>query len=189
MFCRRSKDVWCGLNYRACDQPDFADRAITELVRCQKAGARGVGELIDKGGGLTRNAGNAAPLHIDDPRLDPILEKCAELHLLVNVHVGEDRWMYEPMDQTNDGLMNAFTWKVLSPATGCFITFRLVCAMPRSVLPGPPKAPDPTSKGAADPGTLDAFVPASHRNSNPTVRPQFSQGTADDRRSHGDLPE
>ena len=67
---------------------------------------------MDKGGGLDRRAGNGVLLHIDDPRLDPVLEKCAELRLPVNVHVGEDRWMYEPMDQTNDGLMNAFTWKI-----------------------------------------------------------------------------
>jgi predicted TIM-barrel fold metal-dependent hydrolase len=51
-------------------------------------------------------------MHCDDPRMDPILEKCAELRLPVNIHVGEDRWMYEPMDQTNDGLMNAFKWKI-----------------------------------------------------------------------------
>jgi predicted TIM-barrel fold metal-dependent hydrolase len=51
-------------------------------------------------------------MHIDDPRMDPILEKCSELRMPVNIHVGEDKWMYEPMDQTNDGLMNASKWRV-----------------------------------------------------------------------------
>ena len=40
------------------------------------------------------------------------LAACAQLRLPINIHVAEDRWMYEPMDQTNDGLMNAWTWRV-----------------------------------------------------------------------------
>ncbi|MCZ7635996.1 MAG: amidohydrolase [Verrucomicrobia bacterium] len=44
--------------------------------------------------------------------MGPILDRCAELGLPVNIHVGEDRWMYEPMDATNDGLMNAYTWRI-----------------------------------------------------------------------------
>src|SRR2546430_3251001 len=52
-------------------------------------------------------------LHIDDPRMDSILDKCVELSMPVNIHVGEEKWMYEPMDQTNDGLMNAWKWRVV----------------------------------------------------------------------------
>lgn len=106
--------VWCGLDYSAADQPDFAAKAIAELERCHKAGARGVGELSDKGRGLNRSNANPGPagLHLDDPRLDPILERCADLGLPVNVHVGEDLWMYGPMDASNDGLMNGFKWKI-----------------------------------------------------------------------------
>jgi predicted TIM-barrel fold metal-dependent hydrolase len=106
-------EIWCGLDLSGIDRPDFAVRAIAELERCRRVGARGVGELSDKGRGLGFNANrNAPPMHIDDPRMDPILDRCAALGLPVNIHVGEDRWMYEPMDATNDGLMNAFTWKI-----------------------------------------------------------------------------
>ncbi len=105
--------VWCGLDYTSLGQPGFAAAAVAELERCRAAGAAGVGELSDKGRGLGATT-NALGLHIDDPRLDPILAKCAELRLPVNIHVGEDRWMYEPMDETNDGLMNAWKWRVAS---------------------------------------------------------------------------
>jgi len=44
--------------------------------------------------------------------MDPILERCADLGLPVNIHVGEDRWMYEPMNASNDGLMNSFKWRI-----------------------------------------------------------------------------
>ncbi len=104
-------EVWCGLDYTGLTEPGFGHRAVAELVRCREAGATGVGELSDKGRGLGATT-NAPGLHIDDPRLDPVLEKCAELRLPVNIHVGEDKWMYEPMDQTNDGLMNAWKWRV-----------------------------------------------------------------------------
>ncbi len=106
--------VWCGIDYAGFDQPGFGPAAIAELERCRKAGAMGVGELSDKGRGLGAST-NTLGLHIDDPRMDPILAKCAELRLPVNIHVGEDRWMYEPMDEFNDGLMNGWKWRV---ATG-----------------------------------------------------------------------
>ena len=101
-------ELWCGIDYTGFDQPGFAERAIAELERCARAGARGVGELSDKGRGFQGTAG----MHIDDPRMDPIFQKCADLGLPVNIHVGEDRWMYEPMDRYNDGLMNSYKWKI-----------------------------------------------------------------------------
>ncbi len=104
-------EVWCGLDYTGFDRPGYGPAAVAELERCRKLGATGVGELSDKGRGLGATT-NITGLHIDDPRLDPLLEKCAELHMPVNIHVGEDQWMYEPMDQTNDGLMNAWKWRV-----------------------------------------------------------------------------
>ena len=103
--------VWCGIDYTGMDQPGFGPAAVAELERCKKAGATGVGELSDKGRGLGA-ATNRLGMHVDDPRMDPILEKCADLRMPVNIHVAEDKWMYEPMDAANDGLMNAWTWRV-----------------------------------------------------------------------------
>jgi predicted TIM-barrel fold metal-dependent hydrolase len=110
LFGRHPKrfEVWCGFNLSGIDQPGFGPAAIAELERCHKAGAKGVGELSDKGKGLS----GAPAVHCDDSRLDPLFEKCAELGMPVNIHIGEDQWMYEPMDEHNDGLMNAYTWKI-----------------------------------------------------------------------------
>lgn len=106
-------ELWCGFNYTDYDKPYFGPAAVKELERCHKMGAKGVGELGDKGSGEIYSkpvAGNG--LHIDDPRMKLLLEKCAELHMPVNIHVAEDFWMYEPADSTNDGLMNAGDWHV-----------------------------------------------------------------------------
>jgi uncharacterized protein len=107
-------EMWCGFDLKAFDQPGFGSAAMKELERCKRAGARGVGELSDKGRGLS----GAAGVHIDNPIMDPILEKCADLGLPINIHVGEDQWMYEPMDEHNDGLMNAFKWKIPNDPAG-----------------------------------------------------------------------
>jgi predicted TIM-barrel fold metal-dependent hydrolase len=105
--------TWCGIDFNGLHEPGFGPAAVAELERCHKAGAKGVGELSDKGRGLGATS-NTLGMHLDDPRMDPILQKCAELQMPVNVHVGEDRWMYEPMDTTNDGLMNAWKWRIRS---------------------------------------------------------------------------
>src|SRR5579872_6689032 len=100
--------VWCGIDFTGYDRPGYGPAAVAELERCVEAGAQGVGELGDKGKGLFYGEPKAWGMHIDDPRMDPVLEKCADLGLAVNIHVADPIWMYEPMDEHNDGLMNAY---------------------------------------------------------------------------------
>jgi len=97
--------LWCGLELSG----TTAD-AIKELERCVKKGARGVGEISDKGSGLLR--GDTPSLHIDDPKMDPILDKLAELGLPINFHCGDPRWMYEPMDPHNDLLFESYYFRL-----------------------------------------------------------------------------
>lgn len=106
-------ELWCGFDYTGYDLPGFGASAVAELERCYKMGAKGVGELGDKGRGLFySNPARAFGMHPDDPRMDLLFEKCAELKMPVNVHVADPMWMYQKMDSTNDGLMNAFKWRL-----------------------------------------------------------------------------
>lgn len=105
--------IFCGFDYTGMDQPGWSDKAVAELERCVKKGARGVGELGDKGlGELYSNPTPGYGMHIDDPRMKPLIKKCGELKIPINIHVAEDAWMYLPADSTNDGLLNAAKWKV-----------------------------------------------------------------------------
>jgi hypothetical protein len=126
--------VWCGLNMADVDQPGFGPATVKELERCRKVGAVGVGEITDKGMGIggqfggppnwqgTRppGGGGSGPrggpakkgLHPDDPRMDPIWQKCAELGLPINLHMSDPYWSYLPQDKHNDGLMNGFSWRL-----------------------------------------------------------------------------
>jgi predicted TIM-barrel fold metal-dependent hydrolase len=106
-------ELWCGFDYTGYDKPGFGPAAVKELERCFKKGAKGVGELGDKGAGeIYSEPVPGYGMHMDDARLKPLLQKCAELHMPVNIHVAEPYWMYLPADSANDGLMNASTWKV-----------------------------------------------------------------------------
>ena len=56
-----------------------------------------IGELGDKGKGLfycrpTKTWG----MHLDDPRMDPLLAKCAELRMPVSIHVADPYWPWMP---------------------------------------------------------------------------------------------
>jgi uncharacterized protein len=95
-------ELWCGLDFSK-----FPASTLAELDRCVKAGAKGVGEISDKGTGYR----GVEPMHLDDPRMDPILDKLADLGLPINVHMGDPQWMYEPMDATNDLLFEALYFR------------------------------------------------------------------------------
>jgi uncharacterized protein len=105
-------EVWCGLDFSGSKKPGFPDGAVKELERCQDKGAKGIGEIHDKGQGLRSGKSTAPGIHPDDSRVDAIWEKAAELHMPVSLHVADPIWMYEPMDKHNDGLMNAFEWRL-----------------------------------------------------------------------------
>ncbi|MCW5977297.1 MAG: amidohydrolase [Bryobacteraceae bacterium] len=101
LFLRRHPkrfQVYCDLLTEGIDAPDYPQRAVKELERCYQKGARGVGELSDKGAGLQ---GGQLPrdkrLHVDDPRLDPFWEKCAELKLPVNLHIADHPSCWQPL--------------------------------------------------------------------------------------------
>ena len=104
--------VWCGFDATGYDQPGYGPAAVAELERCFKAGAEGVGEMGDKGKGLFYSKPPAWGMHLDDSRMDSLLERCGQLGMPINIHVADPMWMYEPMDRYNDGLMNAYQWRL-----------------------------------------------------------------------------
>jgi len=105
-------ETWCGFDFTGYDKAGFGPAAVQELGRCKQAGARGVGEIHDKGKGLRSGKSNALGMHPDDPRMDSLWEKCGELGMPVSLHVADPIWMYQKMDRHNDGLMNAYQWRL-----------------------------------------------------------------------------
>jgi predicted TIM-barrel fold metal-dependent hydrolase len=106
--------LWCGLDIRDFEEPGYPERAAAELERCYRKGARGVGELSDKGsgimGGMVAAYGGFSKiprvrrLHLDDPRLDLFWKKCAELKMPVNLHVADHPSAWRPPDNHQERL-------------------------------------------------------------------------------------
>lgn len=128
----------CSFDYTDFDKPDWEKRAVAALEHCHESGAIGVGEMGDKGfGDLYGTPTEGKGIHIDNPRLKVLLEKCADLGMVVNIHVAEPIWMYEPIDENNDGLMNAGNWKVDTTRAGCLGYNQLMESFERAVAANP----------------------------------------------------
>lgn len=139
-------DLWCMFDLLGVDQAGFGPNAIKSLEECHRAGAKGVGELHDKGRGIFsgQNAGahhaaqhrggqsalNGGPTfthdpapppspnapigpHPDDPRMDILWDKAGQLGMPISFHTSDPIWSYQPMDATNDGLMNGWSWRIV----------------------------------------------------------------------------
>lgn len=104
LFLKRYPDrfqVWCGVDTSNIEAPDYPERAARELERCYRLGARGVGEVTDKGWGVQASEAKALPrgkrLRLDDPRLDRFWQKCAELNIPINVHIADHPSCWQPL--------------------------------------------------------------------------------------------
>lgn len=104
--------LFCPLDNTEVGSPDYPARVVRELERCYRAGARGVGELTDKGWGLEsglealETAGRvrlprSERLHFDDTRLDAAWERCAALGLPVSMHIADhpSAWQLGPQQE------------------------------------------------------------------------------------------
>lgn len=131
-------ELWCGFDYTGYDEKGWSEKAVKELERCYRAGAKGVGELGDKGLGLFYSKPSPAyGMHVDDERMKPLLRKCGELGMPVSVHVADPYWMYLPMDEHNDGLMNAYKWRIDTTQEGLLSHGQLIASLENAVRENP----------------------------------------------------
>lgn len=126
--------LYCGIDYTGFGTAGWQQHAVAELERCYQKGARGIGELGDKGAGeLYSKPTPGTGVHIDDPALRPVLQKCAQLKMPVSIHVAEDQWMYEAADSSNDGMMNAAQWHVSKDKPGKLDHDQLLASLQNAV--------------------------------------------------------
>lgn len=107
-------ELWTNFDLSGINEPGFEAKAVAALEAVHRAGAAGIGEIVDKGGGVTAGMDptrNMGP-HADDSRLDALWDRCARLGMPVNLHVSDPIWGYLPQNQFNDGLMNGFKWRL-----------------------------------------------------------------------------
>ena len=98
--------LWYSFDASNPDAPDFTAKLVVELERVYKKGARGVGEVTDKGWGVGGGREDALPrdkrLRFDDPRLDAYWERCADLDMPVNIHLADHPSAWKPQDANQE---------------------------------------------------------------------------------------
>ncbi len=92
--------LFANVDFSDIDDPAFGHKAAARLQADVKNGAKGL--KIFKNLGLTLKDGSDARVPVDDPRLDPIWAKCAELSIPVLIHSGEPSPFFRPRDKYNE---------------------------------------------------------------------------------------
>jgi len=82
--------------------PGWAEKAVAELEGDIAAGAKGL--KIYKSLGMDVVDSDGKRLAVDDPRLKPIFDACARLHVPVLIHTAEPPSFWDPLDGTNERL-------------------------------------------------------------------------------------
>jgi uncharacterized protein len=109
--------MFAGFDKTGADRPDYGERLRRGLRADVAAGARGLGELTDKGLGFVREGDRAYPL--DDRRFDPLWEEAGALGVPVFVHVAEPAAFYDPPDEANE-LRRSANWSLFGKGTPGF---------------------------------------------------------------------
>jgi predicted TIM-barrel fold metal-dependent hydrolase len=82
------------------EEPDFGHKEAKKLEEAVRMGVRGL--KISKTLGLGYKDVDGNLIKVDDPRIDPIWEKCAELGIPVMIHVSDPKAFFTPVDRHNE---------------------------------------------------------------------------------------
>lgn len=92
--------LFTNVNFNDIDNPDWTANAVKQLEADVKLGAKGL--KIYKSLGMFAKDKNGKRVHIDDPRIDAVWEKCGELGIPVLIHAADPRQFWQPIDKNNE---------------------------------------------------------------------------------------
>ena len=92
--------IFTNLNFNGVDRSNWAQNAVAQLEEDVKNGAKGL--KVYKGLGLSNKDIDGKRVAVDDPRLDPVWQKCGELGIPVIIHSADPQPFWEPHDNQNE---------------------------------------------------------------------------------------
>ncbi|MDH4090602.1 MAG: amidohydrolase family protein [Cyclobacteriaceae bacterium] len=92
--------VFTNVDFSGIDEPDWQQRTVSQLEEDIRKGANGL--KIYKSLGMFNKDSKGNRIHIDDPRIDPVWDKCAQLGIPVLIHAADPRQFWQPIDQNNE---------------------------------------------------------------------------------------
>ncbi|GAO43252.1 amidohydrolase family protein [Flavihumibacter petaseus] len=99
--------VFANIDFSGVGDPGWGEKAAAQLEADVKNGASGLKIFKNLGFSVTDRSGKRVP--VDDPRLDPIWEKCAALKIPVLIHTADPKSFWDPLDEHNERLMELQT--------------------------------------------------------------------------------
>jgi predicted TIM-barrel fold metal-dependent hydrolase len=88
------------LDYAGWDAADWSERAVRQIEVGHQLGAAGLKEF--KRLGLYLRDGQNHLIRVDDPKLDPVWQRCGELGMPVSIHVADPKAFWLPYDERNE---------------------------------------------------------------------------------------
>ncbi|MEX0313498.1 MAG: amidohydrolase family protein [Allomuricauda sp.] len=92
--------VFANVDFSGVGTTNWGELAAAQLELDVKSGAKGL--KIYKSLGLRYKDTEGNRVAIDDPRLDPVWEKCAALGIPVLIHAADPKSFWDPMDSSNE---------------------------------------------------------------------------------------
>jgi predicted TIM-barrel fold metal-dependent hydrolase len=92
--------VFTNIDFDGIGDKGWSEKVIRQLEEDVKNGACGLKIFKSLGLRITDSAGNRVP--VDDPRIDPIWEKCGELGIPVLIHSADPAPFWQPHDEHNE---------------------------------------------------------------------------------------
>ncbi len=92
--------VFTNVNFSGIDESDWGQRTAKQIEDDVKLGANGL--KVYKSLGLTAADNGGKRIQVDDPRIDPVWEKCGELGIPVLIHTGDPSPFWKPWDKYNE---------------------------------------------------------------------------------------
>lgn len=92
--------VFTNVDFQGIGETGWAEKALQQLEADVKTGAKGL--KIYKSLGMRSTDSQGRRLAVDDPRLDPIWQKCAELGIPVLIHSADPAPFWQPHDAQNE---------------------------------------------------------------------------------------
>jgi uncharacterized protein len=92
--------LFTNIDFTDIDDQQWTARTVQQLEKDVKQGAKGL--KIYKSLGMFYRDKKGKRIHIDDPRIDPVWEKCGELGIPVLIHAADPRPFWQPIDSANE---------------------------------------------------------------------------------------
>ena len=100
--------VFTNVSFVGVGEPGWTEKTLKGLEEDVRAGAQGL--KIYKSLGFSARDTKGTVLRVDDPRLDPVWEKCGQLGIPVLIHTADPKQFWEEPDEHNERWLELLTY-------------------------------------------------------------------------------